>query len=95
MTRAEFITRLADKLGHLPTDEVKAAVLAITDRLGLHCRTGAGWKFAGSAGFRCNRRPPRVGRNPRTGEAVNVAARFAVHFKPGKELRERVNAARD
>jgi len=53
MTRAEFITRLADKLGHLPTDEVKAAVLAITDRLGLHCRTGAGWKFAGSAGFRC------------------------------------------
>ncbi len=95
MTRAEFISRLADRLSHLPADEVKAAVLAITDRLGLALQNGERVEIRGFGGFSLHRRPSRVGRNPRTGQAVDVAARFAVHFKPGKELRERVNAARD
>ena len=95
MTRAEFISRLADRLGHLPAGEVKAAVLAITDRIGLALQNGERVEIRGFGGFSLHRRPPRVGRNPRTGEAVNMAARFAVHFKPGKQLRERVDAVRD
>ncbi|PZN75577.1 MAG: integration host factor subunit beta [Candidatus Methylumidiphilus alinenensis] len=95
MTRAELISRLADKLGHLPVGEVKAAVLAITDRIVLALQSGDRVEIRGFGGFSLHRRPPRVDRNPRTGEAVELPARFAVHFKPGKELRERVNAARD
>ena len=95
MTRAELITRLADRLGHLPADAVKAAVLAITDRLGLALQNGERVEIRGFGGFSLHRRPPRVGRNPRTGDTVELPARFAVHFKPGKKLRERVNAARD
>ena len=95
MTRAEFISRLADRLGHMQADEVKAAVLAITNRMGLALQNGERVEIRGFGGFSLHRRPPRVGRNPRTGESVNVAARFTVHFKPGKELRERVDAARD
>ena len=95
MTRAELISRLADRLDHLPDGEVKAAVLAITDRIGLALQNGERVEIRGFGGFSLHRRPPRVGRNPRTGEAVNVAARFTVHFKPGKELRERVDAVRD
>ena len=52
-------------------------------------------EIRGFGGFSLHRRPPRAGRNPRTGESVNVAARFTVHFKPGKELRKRVDAVRD
>ena len=95
MTRAELISRLADKLGHLPVGEVKAAVLAITDRIVLALQSGDRVEIRGFGGFSLHRRPPRVGRNPRTGESVNVAARFTVHFKPGKELRKRVDAVRD
>ena len=93
MTRAEFITRLAVRLGHLPAGEVKAAVLAITERLGLALQNGERVDIRWFGGFSLHRRPPRVGRNPRTGEAVDMAARFTVHFKPGKELRKRVNAS--
>ena len=95
MTRVELITRLTDRLGHLPADAVKAAVLAITDRLGLALQNGERVEIRGFGGFSLHRRPPRVGRNPRTGDTVELPARFAVHFKPGKKLRERVNAARD
>ncbi|MEI6069763.1 MAG: HU family DNA-binding protein, partial [Methylococcaceae bacterium] len=45
--------------------------------------------------FDRHRRPPRIARNPKTGEAVNLPAKIAIHFKPGKEMRVRVDAARD
>ncbi len=94
MTRAEFITRLADRLGHLPADEIDAAVRTIIDRLSLALQNGDRVEIRGFGGFSLHRRQPRVGRNPKTGGAVELPARFAIHFKPGKELRERVNAPR-
>ena len=45
--------------------------------------------------FNLHHRPPRIARNPRTGEAVDLPAKVKVHFKPGKEMRDRVDAARD
>ena len=70
-------------------------MLAITERLGLALQNGERVEIRGFGVFSLHCRPPRVGRNPRTGGAVDVAARFAVHFKPGKELRERADAVRD
>ena len=52
-------------------------------------------EIRGFDSFNCRRRPPRITRNPKTGAAVNLPANSAVHFKPGKAMRERVNAARD
>ena len=51
--------------------------------------------FLQQSRFDCRRRPPRIARNPKTGAAVNLPAKSAVHFKPGKAMRDRVNAARD
>jgi integration host factor subunit beta len=92
MTRAELIARLADKYGHLSADEVDAAVRSVIDRLSLSLQNGGRIEIRGFGGFSLRHRLPRVGRNPKTGEAVALPAMFAIHFKPGKELRERVNA---
>ena len=48
-------------------------------------------EIRGFGSFSLNHRPPRIGRNPRTGEAAPISGKYAPHFKPGKELRERVN----
>ena len=52
-------------------------------------------EIRGFGSFDLHHRPPRIARNPKTGEAVNLPAKVAIHFKPGKEMRDRVNAARD
>jgi integration host factor subunit beta len=94
MTRAEFIARLADQFGHLPADEIDTAVRSIIEYLSLSLEKGERIEIRGFGGFSLRHREPRVGRNPKTGEAVELPAKFAIHFKPGKELRERVNASR-
>jgi integration host factor subunit beta len=48
-------------------------------------------EIRGFGSFSLHHRPPRIGRNPKTGEAVSLAGKYVPHFKPGKELRERVN----
>jgi integration host factor subunit beta len=93
MTRAEFIARLGEKFGHLPADEIDAAVLSIIDRLSLSLQNGERIEIRGFGGFSLHHRQPRIGRNPKTGEAVALPAMSAIHFRPGKELREMVNNA--
>ena len=92
MTRAEFIDRLAGHFGHLSADEIDAAVRSILDRLSFSLQHGERIEIRGFGGFSLHHRQPRVGRNPKTGEAVQLPAMSAIHFKPGRELRERVNA---
>jgi integration host factor subunit beta len=92
MTRAELIARLVDKFGHLPADEVAAAVRSVIDRLSLSLQNGGRIEIRGFGGFSLRHRQPRVARNPKTGEAVALPAMLAIHFKPGRELRERANA---
>ena len=52
-------------------------------------------EIRGFGSFDLHHRPPRIARNPKTGEAVNLPAKVAIHFKPGKEMRDRVNAEHD
>ena len=92
MTKSEFINRLADKFDHLSADEIDAAVRSILDRLSFSLQNGERIEIRGFGGFSLHHRKPRVGRNPKTGEPVQLTAKSTIHFKPGKELRERVNA---
>ncbi len=92
MTKSEFIARLTDRLGHLSADDIDAAVRSIIDQLSLSLQKGERIEIRGFGGFSLRQRPPKVGRNPKTGDAVELPAKFHIHFKPGKELRERVNA---
>ena len=92
MTRSELTKRLAGHFGHLPADEIESAVRSILDRMSLSLQNGERIEIRGFGGFSLHHHEPRVGRNPKTGEAVELPAKSAIHFKPGKELRERVNA---
>ena len=65
---------------------------SVIDRLSLSLQNGGRIEIRGFGGFSLCRRQPRVARNPKTGDAVELPATFAIHFKPGRELRERANA---
>ena len=92
MTRSELTNRLTGHFGHLPADEIESDVRSILDRLSFSLQNGERIEIRGFGGFSLHHRQPRVGRNPKTGDAVELPAMFAIHFKPGKELRGRVNA---
>lgn len=91
MTRSELIELLAQRDG-LKEGDVDAAVKTLLDHMAETLSAGGRIEIRGFGSFSLHRRPPRTGRNPRTGEAVEVKARCWPHFKPGKALRERVNA---
>jgi integration host factor subunit beta len=93
INRSELTNRLAEHSGHLPADQIEAAVRSILDRMVLSLQSGERIEIRGFGGFSLHHHEPRAGRNPKTGEAVQLPARYAIHFKPGKELRERVNAS--
>ena len=93
MTRSELTTLLAGHFANLPAEQIEASVRSLLDRMGLSLRNGERIEIRGFGGISLRHHEPRVGRNPTTGEAVQLPAKSAVHFKPGKELRERVNAS--
>ena len=64
---------------------------SLIEQMSLSLSTGNRIEIRGFGSFSLHYRPPRMGRNPKTGEAVALAAKYVPHFKPGKELRERVN----
>lgn len=91
MTRSELIASLADKNRHITSSDVELIVKAILDEMARHLSRGDRIEIRGFGSFELNQRPPRVGRNPKTGEAVLVPEKRAPHFKAGKELRQRVD----
>ena len=93
MTRSELTSLLAGHFDHLPAEQIEAAVRSILDRMSLSLQNGERIEIRGFGGFSLHHRESRIGRNPKTGEPVQLPARYAVHFKPGKEFRERVNAS--
>jgi len=91
MTRSDLIKQLADKFPQLTITDIEVAVKAILDRLTSQLAQGGRVEVRGFGTFGLNYRPPRKGRNPKTGERVDVPAKYVPHFKAGKELREVVN----
>lgn len=91
MTKSELIEVLAAKNSHLNHKDVELAVKSLIEQMSQSLSTGHRIEIRGFGSFSLHYRPPRMGRNPKTGEAVALAAKYVPHFKPGKELRERVN----
>ncbi len=91
MTKSEIIVMLAQHQTQLSFNDVELAVNAIIENMTNALSNGKRIEIRGFGSFSIHYRPPRMGRNPRTGEAVSVRAKYVPQFKSGKELRERVN----
>ena len=93
MTRSELIEALAARFPQLTTQDAEVAVRELIEAISQALETGQRVEIRGFGSFSLNYRAPRTGRNPKTGEKVAVPGKYAPHFKPGKELRDRVDAA--
>ncbi|WP_298222730.1 integration host factor subunit beta [Acidocella sp.] len=91
MTRSELIAGLAEDNPHLTVSDVEKIVSALFDEMTVALARGERVELRGFGAFTVKRRQARSGRNPRTGETVDVAQKSVPFFKAGKELRERVN----
>jgi integration host factor subunit beta len=91
MTRSELIEALARKQFQLTRKDVELAVNNILDGIAHILAKRGRAEIRGFGSFEINKRPPRKGRNPKTGAVVLIPAKEVPHFKVGKELRERVN----
>jgi integration host factor subunit beta len=94
MTKSELIELMAKKQKHLPAKDVELAVKHLLEIMSDSLARGDRIEIRGFGSFSLHYRPPRMGRNPKTGEAVALSGKHVPHFKPGKDLRERVNASR-
>ena len=95
MTKSELVSALTERQPHLLKHDVELALNCILGQLADALVQGNRIEIRGFGSFDLHCRPPRIARNPKTGEAVNLPAKVAIHFKPGKEMRDRVNAVRD
>ena len=93
MTKSELIARLAARFPQLVAKDADFAVKMMLDAMSEALVRGDRIEIRGFGSFALNYRPPRVGRNPKSGEKVSVPAKWVPHFKAGKELRERVDQA--
>lgn len=92
MTRSDLVNQLAERFGQLTHRDTEFAVKTILDAMSDALARGHRIEIRGFGSFSINRRPPRVGRNPRSGEQVIIPEKLVPHFKPGKALREAVDA---
>ena len=92
MTKSELIELLARRQPHLKADDVDMAVKSLLQMMSGALASGERIEIRGFGSFSLNYRPPRTGRNPKTGDAVALSGKHVPHFKPGKELRERVTS---
>lgn len=91
MTRSELIIALAERFSQLTAKDVDVAVKEILDKICETLVAGHRVEIRGFGSFSLNYRQPRLGRNPKTGVKVAVPAKYTPHFKPGNELRARVD----
>ncbi|MDY7025542.1 MAG: integration host factor subunit beta [Pseudomonadota bacterium] len=92
MTKSELIERITEKQPHLQIKDVEYAVKLIIDEMTDALSDGERVEIRGFGSFSLHYRAAREGRNPKTGEKVELTGKFVPHFKPGKELRERVDS---
>jgi len=91
MTKSELIEILSRRQPHLKADDVDLAVKSLLEMMGGALARGERIEIRGFGSFSLHYRPPRLGRNPKTGDSVALPAKHVPHFKAGKELRERVS----
>ncbi|HKI74014.1 MAG TPA: integration host factor subunit beta [Pseudomonadales bacterium] len=92
MTKSELIEKIATIQSQLSAKDVELAVKMILDHMAEALSTGERIEIRGFGSFSLHYRAPRLGRNPKTGEKVELDGKYVPHFKPGKEMRDRVNA---
>ncbi len=91
MIRSELVNKLCTDFPDLTQREIEGVVTALFDNITDHLAKGGRVELRGFGAFSTRQRDARVGRNPRTGEPVDVDAKRVPYFKPGKEMRERLN----
>lgn len=91
MTKSELIEALATNQRHLAYQDVEMSVRTLIEQMSQSLAGGQRIEIRGFGSFSLHFRPPRMGRNPKTGDQVALPGKHVPHFKPGKELRERVN----
>ena len=95
MVKSEFVRALNEKLPDRQLDDVELAVNCLLKHMADALVQGERIEVRGFGSFDLHHRAPRIARNPKTGEAVDLPAKVKVHFKPGKDMKDRVNTARD
>ena len=95
MIKSELVRALNEKLPERQLSDVELAVNSLLKYLADALVQGKRIEIRGFGSFNLHHRPSRMARNPKTGDAVKLPAKVAVHFKPGKDMKDRVNAARD
>ncbi|GHD48164.1 integration host factor subunit beta [Marinobacter persicus] len=91
MTKSELVELIASKQTQLSVKDVELSVKSIIEHMSQSLADGQRIEIRGFGSFSLHYREARVGRNPKTGESVQLPAKYVPHFKPGKELREQVN----
>jgi integration host factor subunit beta len=91
MTKSELIERLASQQSHIPAKAVEDAVKEMLEHMASTLAQGERIEIRGFGSFSLHYRAPRTGRNPKTGDKVDLEGKYVPHFKPGKELRDRAN----
>jgi integration host factor subunit beta len=95
VTKSELIEQLSNKQPHLALQDVELAVKCVLEKMAQSLATNERIEVRGFGSFSLHHRKPRIGRNPKTGEAVSLTEKYVPHFKPGKELRDRVDNSKD
>lgn len=93
MTKSELIERVSQKQEQLPPRDVELAIKMILERMTQSLVRNQRIEVRGFGSFCLHYRAPRTGRNPKTGDAVELNGKYVPYFKPGKDLKERVNNA--
>lgn len=91
MTKSELIERIAERQDQLSPKDIELAIKLILEYMSQSLASGSRIEVRGFGSFSIHYRAPRIGRNPKTGESVELEGKYVPHFKPGKELRDRVN----
>lgn len=95
MTKSQLIEQLVDQNPQLSVRDVELVVKSLIDQMSDALASGERIEIRGFGSFSLHYRAARVGRNPKTGQSVTLDGKHVPHFKPGKELRERVNSGKD
>jgi integration host factor subunit beta len=93
VVKSELVRALNEKLPELQIRDVKLALNCMLRQMADALTQGQRIEIRGFGSFDLHRRPPRLARNPKSGEGINLPAKVVVHFKPGKDMKVRVNAA--